>query len=104
MRRPFRLSTLGITLLLLGCVASVASAPVRETPKVALERPGLHHATIEGRFVSPDGSPVSGVHVQLSAGRLRSLPLGDMVTDQDGRFSFRDVSSAYPPDLRWYPP
>jgi hypothetical protein len=81
-----------------------ANAQMSETPKVALERPGLHHATVEGRFVSPDGAPVSGVNVQLSAGRSSALPLRDSITGQDGRFSFSDVSSAHSPDLRWYPP
>jgi hypothetical protein len=36
----------------------------------------------------------------LSAGRNSALPLRASITGQDGRFSFRDVSSAHPPDAR----
>lgn len=72
--------------------------------KSALERRGLYHASVHGRFVSPAGEPIAGVHVQLNAGRVRALPLADVVTGPDGRFSFRDFSSPYMPDLSWYPP
>jgi len=72
--------------------------------KSVLERRGLYHANISGQFQKPDGQPLSGVHVQLNAGRIRSLPLADAVTGADGRFSFRDINSTYMPDLRWYPP
>ena len=78
-------------------------AQTKEPPKTALERRGLYHTTIEGRFLSPDGTPVPGVHVQLSAGSVRDLPVGDAITGPDGRFLMRDVNSSYMPDLRWYP-
>lgn len=75
-----------------------------EPPSTALERRGLHHAGIHGRFVSPAGEPVAGVHVQLNAGAPRSLPLADVVTGPDGTFRFQDINSEYMPDLRWFPP
>ena len=73
-------------------------------PKSALDRKGLHHATIRGRFVSPAGDPIPGVRVQMNAGRPTALPLVDVVSGADGTFEIRDVSSSYTPDLRWYPP
>ena len=54
--------------------------------------------------MSPSGEPVSGVHIQLNAGRPRSLPLADVVTRDDGRFTLSDVNSIYPPYLTWLPP
>jgi hypothetical protein len=77
---------------------------IAEPPKSALERRGLYHADIHGKFVSAAGDAVAGVHVQLNAGRVRSLPLADAVTGADGAFLLRNVNSAYMPDLRWYPP
>ena len=79
-------------------------AQTLEPPKSALERRGLFHATIQGRFVSADGVPIGGVHVQLNAGRVRAFPLVNAVTGSDGRFVMRDVNSPYMPDLRWHPP
>jgi hypothetical protein len=70
----------------------------------ALERRGLHHATIRGRFLSPGGEPIQGVRVQMNAGGVRALPLVDAQSGADGSFEFRDVNSPYMPDLRWYPP
>jgi len=75
-----------------------------ESPKSALERRGLFHVDISGRFISPAGDGVSGVHVQLTAGGIRALPLADAGSDRDGRFTFHDVSSPYTPNLLWYPP
>jgi len=84
---------------------SVASAfQVVQPPKSPYERRGLYHATIQGRVVSPSGEPVRGVHIQLNAGRPRSLPLADVVTGADGRFTLSDVNSIYPPYLTWLPP
>ena len=84
---------------------SVASAfQVVQPPKSPYERRGLYHATIHGRVVSPTGEPVGGVHIQLNAGRPRSLPLADVVTSADGRFTVSDVNSIYPPYLTWLPP
>jgi hypothetical protein len=75
-----------------------------ERPRSALERRGLHHAGIHGKFLSPTGEPVAGVHVQLNAGAPRALPVADAVTGPDGIFRFSDINSEYMPDLRWYPP
>jgi len=77
-----------------------ASLPSRS----ALERRGLHHATIRGRFLSPGGEPIQGVRVQMNAGGVRALPLVDALSGADGGFEFRDLNSPYMPDLRWYPP
>lgn len=88
-------------------VAAVSVAPafqVVQPPRSPYERRGLYHATIHGRLVSPSGEPVGGVHIQLNAGRPRSLPLADVVTSADGRFSLSDVNSIYPPYLTWHPP
>ena len=84
------------------CVPAIGQ--VSEPPKLALERPGLFHANIQGRFVNPAGEPIAGVHVQLNAGRIRAFPLVDVVTGEDGRFIISDVNSSYMPDLRWHPP
>src|SRR5262245_50532836 len=81
-----------------------AVSQTKEPAKVALERRGLYHATIEGRFVFPDGTPAAGIHVQLNAGRPGALPLVDVVTGADGRFTIRDINTPYVADLRWYPP
>lgn len=72
--------------------------------KSPYDRRGLYHATIRGRVVSPSGEPVPGVHLQLIAGRRRSLPLVDVVTGADGQFTISDLNSSYPPYLAWYPP
>lgn len=88
-------------------IAAVFVAPafqVIQPPKSAYERRGLYHAIVHGRIVSPSGEPVAGVHVQLNAGRPRSLPLVDVVTGADGRFTMPEVNSIYPPYLTWFPP
>jgi hypothetical protein len=88
-------------------ITAVSLAPafqVVHPPKSPYERRGLFHATVHGRVVSPSGEPVGGVHIQLEAGRPRSLPLADVVTGADGRFTLSDVSSIYPPYLSWFPP
>ncbi len=77
---------------------------VIQPAKSPYERSGLYHATVHGRVVSPSGEPVAGVHIQLRAGRPRSLPLADVVTGADGQFTMPDVNSIYPPYLSWYPP
>src|SRR5580693_6738290 len=77
---------------------------VVQSSKSPFERRGLYHTTVHGRVVSPAGEPVGGVHIQLRAGRPRSLPLSDVVTGADGRFTVTDVNSIYPPYLSWYPP
>lgn len=79
-------------------------AQTLEPPRPALERRGLFHATVQGRFVSADGAPVAGVRVVLNAGRVRAFPLVNAITGSDGRFVIRDVNSSYMPDLRWHPP
>jgi hypothetical protein len=85
--------------------ASLALAfQVVQPPRSPFERRGLFHSTVHGRMVSPSGEPVAGVHIQLKAGRPRSLPLVDVLTGADGRFSFTDVNSIYPPYLSWFPP
>jgi hypothetical protein len=85
--------------------ASAATAFQEIQPaKSPYERRGLYHAIIRGRFVSPSGEPVGGVHVQLSAGKPRTLPLVDVVTGADGRFTMPEVNSIYPPYLSWFPP
>ena len=73
-------------------------------PKAALERLGLHQATIRGRFVAPDGAPVPDVIVQLKGGRRFSLPYASTRSDADGRFVLADVDCPYFPELRWFPP
>ncbi len=80
----------------------IAQTP--EPAKSALERRGLFHATVQGRFVSAEGTPVAGVRVVLNAGRARTFPLVTALTGSDGRFVIRDVNSSYMPDLRWHPP
>ncbi len=88
-------------------VAAVSVAPafqVIQPPKSPYERRGLYHAMIHGRVATPAGEPVGGVHIQLNAGRPRSLPLADVVTSADGRFTLFDVNSIYPPYLTWLPP
>jgi hypothetical protein len=44
------------------------------------------------------------VHIQLKAGAPRALPLADVVTGDDGRFTLSNVNSTYPPYLTWFPP
>lgn len=86
-------------------VSSAALAfQVVEPAKTPYERRGLYHATVHGRFVSQTGQPVAGVHVQLNAGRPRSLPLAALETGADGRFAIHDVNSIYPPYLAYFPP
>lgn len=75
-----------------------------QPPRSPYERRGLYHATIRGRVVSPSGQPVGGVHIRLTAGRPRPLPLADVVTGADGRFTLSDVNCTYPPYLTWTPP
>src|SRR4051794_36635627 len=67
-----------------GCVDG-ASVQVAQPSKSPYERRGLYHATVRGKVVSPSGNPVAGVHMQLKAGRLRSLPVVDVVSGADGR-------------------
>jgi hypothetical protein len=93
-----------LCLAVLAVLSPFAFSQTKESPGTALERRGFYHATVEGRFVSSDNTPVPGVHVQLSAGRPRALPLVDVITGADGRFIIRDVNSSYMADLRWYPP
>ena len=98
---------MGIRLLVAATILApfpASAFQVTESHKTALERRGLHHSSIQGQFVSPEGKPVSGIRVQINAGHLRALPLDSVVTGADGRFIFRDVNSPYLPDLRWYPP
>ena len=85
-------------------VSAVSAFQVMQPAKSPYERRGLYHATVHGRIVSPLGEPVGGVHVQLKAGRPRSLPLVDVVTGGDGNFAMPDVNSIYPPYLSWFPP
>src|SRR4051812_34218490 len=101
MIRGFFKLSLPISLLIFSIPAA---AQKREPPKSALERRGLFHANIRGRFLTPEGAPVAGVHVQLPAGRPRSLPLMDVVTGDDGQFAFRDVNSEFVPTILWSPP
>jgi hypothetical protein len=97
---PRKLLSLIVVLLPL----RVGALQVQVPSKSALERRGLHHANIRGRFISEAGEPVPRVHVQMNAGRPRALPLVDVVSDADGNFEVHDVNSEYMPDLRWYPP
>jgi hypothetical protein len=88
-------------------ITAVSLAPAFQIPqpsKTPYERRGLYHATIHGRMMSPAGEPIAGVHIQLSAGRPRSLPLVDVITGADGRFTLSNVNSVYPPYLSWFPP
>jgi hypothetical protein len=86
------------------CAALGLMAQTREEPKAALERRGLYHATVIGRFVDPKGDPVPGVAVQLNAGKRLALPWAKAVTGVDGRFVFRDVNGFTMPRLRWHAP
>lgn len=72
--------------------------------KSALNRPGLHHVTITGRFISPEGHPVPGVRVHVETGDPRSLPVEEAVSGADGRFRLSDVNTYTTAGLRWYPP
>ncbi len=85
-------------------IASVAYTQVILPAKTPFERRGLYHAAIHGRFVSPSGEPVAGVHVQLRAGAPRSLPVVAVVTGGDGQFRMTDVNSSYSPYISWFPP
>ena len=89
--------------MLLFAIAAFASQAV-EPSRTPYERRGLYHATIRGRFLSHTGESVAGVHVQLNAGGPRALPLVDVETGPDGRFTMLDVNSIYPPYLTWFPP
>src|SRR5688572_30767653 len=95
---------LSLVAIAVSAVSVASTFQVLQPPKSPYERRGLYHATIQGRVVSPSGEPVSGVHIQLNAGRPRSLPLADVVTRDDGRFTLSDVNSIYPPYLTWLPP
>ena len=85
------------------CCLSIAFA---QTPAArhALERPGLHHADIRGRFVTPEGKPVAGVRVFLGAEHWTHLPLAETVSGADGRFLLADVSTETSTSLGWTPP
>ncbi len=88
-------------------VAAASVAPAFQSiqpPRSPYDRRGLYHVTLHGRFLSPSGDAVEGVHVQLIAGEPQSLPLIDVVTGADGAFSMPDVSSIYPPYMAWFPP
>ncbi|MES1261323.1 MAG: carboxypeptidase-like regulatory domain-containing protein [Acidobacteriota bacterium] len=88
-------------------ITAVSLAPafqIVHPTKSPYERRGLFHATIRGQIVSPSGEPVGGVHIQVKAGRPRSLPIADVVTGADGRFKLSNVNSIYPPYLSWFPP
>jgi hypothetical protein len=89
-------------MLLAACAAFAFQAV--EPARTSYERRGLYHATVSGRILSHTGEPVSGVHVQLNAGQLRSLPLIDVVTRADGRFTMEDVNAINSPYLTWFPP
>jgi hypothetical protein len=85
-------------------VSSAHAFQVIQPAKSPYERRGLYHAAVHGRIVSSSGEPVAGVHLQLRAGRPRSLPLVDVVTSADGQFALLDVNSIYSPYLSWFPP
>jgi len=85
-------------------VSAAHAFQVIQPARSPYERRGLYHATVHGRIVSRSGQPVAGVHLQLSAGRPRSLPLVDVVAGADGKFTMADVNSIYPPYLSWFPP
>lgn len=85
-------------------VSGARAFQVIQPAKSPYERRGLYHAAVHGRVVSPSGEPAAGVHLQLRAGRPRSLPLADVVTDADGQFLMPDVNSIYPAYLTWFPP
>src|SRR5688572_1615572 len=88
-----------ITLLLI--VIAVTMCAER---RHALERPGLHHATIEGRVVDQRGVPIAGTLVQLAQSSVRSLPMSEAVAGSDGSFRFVDVSAQTGVELRLFPP
>lgn len=98
------MQTLSLVAIAFAAVSVAPAFQLVQPPKSPYERQGLHHATVRGRIVSPSGEPVGGVHIQLKAGLPRSLPLADVVTGADGRFTLSDVNSIYPPYLVWLPP
>jgi hypothetical protein len=71
--------------------------------KAALSRRGVHHSSISGRFILPDGKPAPGVRVQLNSGNLRGYPFAATMSDADGRFRFDDVNAAATPGINWHP-
>lgn len=98
------MQTLRLPVIVFTAVSLAPAFQVIQPPKSPYERRGLFHATVRGRVVSLSGEPVGGVHIQLNAGRPRSLPVADVVTGADGRFTLSDVNTIYPPYLSWFPP
>ena len=86
------MQTLRLPVIVFTAVSLAPAFQVIQPPKSPYERRGLFHATVRGRVVSLSGEPVGGVHIQLNAGRPRSLPVADVVTGADGRFTLSDVT------------
>jgi hypothetical protein len=59
----------------------------------AFQREGLHHVDIVGRVRDAAGHPLTGARVLIMPERLRGLPIKEALTDVNGRFHFKDVSS-----------
>jgi hypothetical protein len=95
------LRTLRLTLLLAG---HAVAFQVFQPPKSALERPGLHHTDIQGRFVSDTGEPVPGVHVHVHGIGPWQPVLASTESGADGRFFLHDIDARHAPELRWFPP
>src|ERR1044072_5295977 len=71
----------------------------------ALARRGLHHSNVSGRFVDPNGRPLSGIRVQIGENvQPTDYPLVRASSDAGGRFTFTDLSTSEPPVVRWFPP
>jgi hypothetical protein len=55
-----------------------------------------HHADLQGRLVTPDGQPLAGARVIVTATPAatgaQAEPVGAVTTDKDGRFTYRTVA------------
>jgi Carboxypeptidase regulatory-like domain len=87
-----RISSIPMLCVILACCASVAAAQSQTTPSTDGQNAvGAQSGTITGTVLDATGAVVSGAHVRLTRPDQAARP--DVVTDDNGQFTFSDVPS-----------
>src|SRR5436190_7973192 len=75
--------------------ANEKEAPAKP-PAPAAPEPGVHPLSLSGRALNSDGKPIEGATIFIVSTNGIDRSLGKTTTDQEGRYSFREIPLPVP--------